>query len=137
GTAAQARDAAEAVFVDYEPLDPVGGVVEAISAAPIHDGQTGNVAYDRSKGDRAAFDAAFGRVRLSGVVEHPRVVPAPMETRSILAEWKDGGLLVHMPTQAPHLMQEQFASDLGLPQTAVRVVTPFVGGGFGAKFDAA
>ena len=94
-TAALARDAAEAVFVYYEPLDPVGGVVEALNAPPIHEGQADNLAYDRSKGDRAAFDSAPGPVRLSGVVEHPRVVPAPMETRSILAEWKDGGLQVH------------------------------------------
>lgn len=136
-TPAQARDAAEAVFVDYDPLDPVGDVDEALTAPPIHEGQTDNVAYDRSKGDRAAFDAATGPIRLSGVVEHPRVVPAPMEPRTIVAEWKDGGLVVHIPTQAPHLMQEQFAADLGMPQAAVRVVTPFVGGGFGAKFDAA
>src|SRR5690606_180375 len=64
-------------------------------------------------------------------------VPAPMENRVILAEWKEGGLTVHLSTQAPQLMQEQIASDFGLPQAAVRVITPFVGGGFGCKFDLA
>jgi carbon-monoxide dehydrogenase large subunit len=136
-TPAQARDAAELVFVDYEPLDPVGDVLEALEAPPIHDGQESNVAYDRSKGDRAAFDAVEGDIRLKGVVEHPRVVPAPMETRSVIAEWREGGLVVHMTTQAPHLMQQQFAADFGIPEASVRVITPFVGGGFGAKFDAA
>lgn len=138
-TAAAARDAAELVFVDYEPLDVVGDVEEAIDAPPIHDGlgSDTNVAYDRSKGDRAEFEAVDGPVKLSGIVEHPRVVPAPMENRVILAEWKDGGLTVHLSTQAPQLMQQQLADDFDLPQTVVRVITPFVGGAFGCKFDLA
>ena len=138
-TAAAARDAADLVFVDYDPLDVVGDVEEAIEAPPIHRdlGSESNVAYDRSKGDRAAFEAIDGAVRLNGVVDHPRVAPAPMENRAILAEWKEGGLTVHLSSQAPQLMQEQLSTDLGLPQSAVRVITPFVGGGFGCKFDLA
>ena len=138
-TAANARDAADLVFVDYEPLDVVGDVEEAIEAPPIHPGlgSDSNVAYDRSKGDRAAFDAVDGPVKLSGVVEHPRVAPAPMENRVILAEWKEEGLTVHLSSQAPQLMQERLASDFGLVQSSVRVVTPFVGGAFGCKFDLA
>ncbi len=138
-TAAAARDAADLVFVDYDPLDVVGDVEEAIEAPPIHrdQGSESNVAYDRSKGDRAAFEALDGAVRLSGVVDHPRVAPAPMENRVILAEWKEGGLTVHLSSQAPQLMQQQLSTDLGLPQSAVRVITPFVGGGFGCKFDLA
>lgn len=138
-SAALARDAADLVFVDYEPLDVVGDVDQAIGAPPIHPdlGSGSNVAYDRTKGDRAAFDVLEGPIRISGVVEHPRVAPAPMENRVILAEWKEDGLTVHMASQAPQLMQEQFASDFGLPQSSVRVITPFVGGAFGCKFDAA
>lgn len=138
-SAAIARDAADLIFVDYEPLDVVGDVDDALDAPPIHEGLASgdNVAYDRSKGDRAVFDAVQGAVRLSGVVEHPRVAPAPMENRVILAEWKEDGLTVHLSTQAPQLMQEQLASDFELPQTRVRVITPFVGGGFGCKFDLA
>jgi carbon-monoxide dehydrogenase large subunit len=138
-TPAQARDAADLVFVDYEVLDVIGDVDEALEAPPIHPGlaSKSNVAFDRSKGDRAAFEAVTGEVTLSGVVEHPRVVPAPMENRVILAEWKEGGLTVHFSTQAPQLMQEQIAEDFELLQTSVRVVTPFVGGGFGCKFDLA
>ncbi|MGB7861713.1 MAG: xanthine dehydrogenase family protein molybdopterin-binding subunit [Acidimicrobiia bacterium] len=138
-TPQQAKDAADMVFVDYDPLDPVGDPEEAIDAPPIHEGLASdtNIAYDRSKGDRAAFESASGTIRLKGRVEHPRVSPAPMENRSILAEWKEDGLTVTYANQAPALMQEQFASDFGLPQTGVRVVTPFVGGAFGAKFDPA
>ena len=138
-SAAAARDAADLVFVDYEPLDVVGDVEQALEAPPIHEGlaSDSNVAYDRSRGDRDAFDSVEGSVRLSGVVDHPRVVPAPMENRVILAEWKEGGVTVHLSSQAPQLMQEQLAADFGLPQTSVRVITPFVGGGFGCKFDLA
>lgn len=138
-TPAQARDAADVIFVDYEPLDVVGDVEQALDAPPIHHGlgSDSNVAYDRSKGDRAAFEAVDGPIKLSGTVEHPRVVPAPMENRVILAEWKESGLTVHLSSQAPHLMQEQLAEDFDLPQASVRVVTPFVGGGFGCKFDLA
>lgn len=138
-SAAAARDAADMIFVDYEPLGIVGDVEQALEAPPLHpdlESET-NVAYDRSKGDREAFEAVEGPVRLSGVVEHPRVVPNPMETRAILAEWKEGGLVVHLSSQAPALMAEQLAADFDLPQTAVRVITPFVGGGFGCKFDLA
>ncbi|HEX6220837.1 MAG TPA: xanthine dehydrogenase family protein molybdopterin-binding subunit [Acidimicrobiia bacterium] len=138
-SAAKARDAADLIFVDYEPLDVVGDVEEAIDASPIHEGlaSDNNVAYDRSRGDRGAFEAVEGDIRLSGVVEHPRVVPAPMENRAIMAEWKEDGLTVHLASQAPQLMQEQLAADLDLPQSSVRVITPFVGGGFGCKFDLA
>lgn len=136
-SAAAARDAADLVFVDYEPLDVVGDVEEAINAAPIHEGQETNVAYERGRGDRSSFDALAGTVRLSGVVEHPRVVPAPMEPRAVLAEWKEDGLTVHLSSQAPQLMQEELAGSFDMPQSSVRVITPFVGGGFGCKFDLA
>ncbi len=132
-----AKDAADLVFVDYDPLDIVGDPRQALEAPPIHEGLSSesNVAYDSSKGDRAAFEAVTGDILLSGTVEHPRVSPAPMENRAILAEWKEDGLVVHLSSQAPQLMQRQLASDFDLPLTAVRVITPFVGGGFGCKFD--
>ncbi len=136
-TAAAARDAADLVFVDYDMLDVVGDVEEAIGAPPIHDGFESNIAYDRTRGDRAEFDALTGSVHLSGVVQHPRVAPAPMEPRAILAEWKEDGLTVYLSSQAPQLMQEEFALSFDLAQAAVRVITPFVGGGFGCKFDLA
>lgn len=108
------------------PGDPVAAVV-AESAASARD------AADLIFADFEGLDG----IRLSGTVDHPRVVPAPMESRAIVAEWKDDGLVVHLSSQAPHLMQERLAADFGLPQASVRVITPFVGGGFGCKFDLA
>ncbi|HLF44355.1 MAG TPA: molybdopterin cofactor-binding domain-containing protein, partial [Acidimicrobiia bacterium] len=136
-SAAAARDGADLVFVDYDQLPIVGDVDQAIDAAALHDGQASNVAYDRTRGDRAEFDALEGEIRISGLVDHPRVAPAPMEPRAVLAEWKEGGLTVHLSSQAPHLMQEEFAKSFGMPQSSVRVITPFVGGGFGCKYDLA
>ena len=108
------------------PGDPVAAVV-AESAASARD------AADLIFVDFEGLDG----IRLSGTADHPRVVPAPMESRAIVAEWKDDGLVVHLSSQAPHLMQERLAADFGLPQASVRVITPFVGGGFGCKFDLA
>ena len=107
-SAAVARDGADLVFVDYEPLEVVGDVEDAMEAPSIHASFDSNVAYDRTKGDRETFEAIDGGFRLSGVVEHPRVIPTPMENRAILAEWKEDGLTVHFSTQAPQLMQEQY-----------------------------
>ncbi len=136
-TPALARDAADLVEVDYQPLEPLGDLDLAIEGPPIHDGQSSNVAYDRNRGDVEAIRTLPGQVVISGVVDHPRVSPAPMEGRVALAEWRDGALHIYMTTQGPHLMQEEFARTFGLPLTRVRVTAPFVGGAFGAKFDLA
>lgn len=133
----RARDAADLVLVDYDPLPPVGDPLEALAAPPLHEGQESNVAYDRSRGEWEAIDQLPGPVRLRGVVEHPRVVPAPMETRAVLAEWRDDSLQVWLSSQAPHLFAEELAKSFGLPMSRVRVITPYVGGGFGSKFDLA
>jgi carbon-monoxide dehydrogenase large subunit len=74
---------------------------------------------------------------VEGMVDHPRVAPAPMEGRVALAQWNDGRLTLYMNSQGPHLIQEELARCLGLAANAVRVVTGFVGGAFGAKFDLA
>ena len=134
---ARARDAADLVQVDYEPLAIVGDVEAAISAAPIHEGQVSNVAYERGRGDFEAVAAMSGPVVIEGLVDHPRVVPAPMEGRVAIADWRDGGLNVHMTTQVPHLMQEELARSFQIPVSSVKVMTNFVGGGFGGKFDLA
>ena len=134
---ARARDAADQVEVDYEPLAIVGDPDAAMTAPPLHEGQTTNVAYDRSWGRVDEILGMDGPVVVEGKVEHRRVAPAPMEGRVALAQWRDGRLHVHMTTQAPHLMQEELAQSFGLAHTAVQVTTPFIGGAFGGKFDLA
>jgi len=133
----QARDGADLVEVDYEPLEIVGDVEAAIAAPPIHPGQTSNVAYDRNRGDFDAIAAMEGPIVIEGWIDHPRVVPAPMEGRVAIADWRDGRLNMYMTTQVPHLMQEELAKSFGVPASSVRVMTNFVGGAFGAKFDLA
>ena len=133
----EARDAADLVEVEYEPLDIVGDAEAAIAAAPIHEGQESNVAYERGRGDFEAVAAMGGPVVIEGLIDHPRVVPAPMECRVAIADWRDGGLNMYLTTQAPHLMQEELAKSFQIPVSTVRVMTNFVGGGFGGKFDLA
>ena len=133
----QARDAADLVEVDYEPLPVVGDVEAAITAPPIHPGHVSNIAYERGRGDFAAIAEMGGPIVVEGCIDHPRVVPAPMEGRVAIADWSDGGLTMHMTTQGPHLMQEELAKSFEIPASSVRVVTNFVGGAFGAKFDLA
>lgn len=128
-----AKDAADLVLVDYDPLPVVGDVEGAIDAPALH-GES-NVAYDRSKGDRTEFESLLGPVRVSGLVDHPRVAPTPMEGRISIADWRPGQLTFYTATQAPHLLREELAKSFNLSASAVRVVTGFVGGGFGAKFD--
>ncbi|MGQ0847521.1 MAG: xanthine dehydrogenase family protein molybdopterin-binding subunit [Actinomycetota bacterium] len=136
-TPAQARDAVDLIDVDYDPLPVVGDMEQALTAAPVHSGQTSNVAYERSRGDWEAIAVMDGPVVVEGMVDHPRVAPSPMEGRVALATWRDGRLTMHMPTQAPHLIQEELARCLSMPISNVRVVAGFVGGAFGAKFDLA
>ncbi len=136
-TDARARDGADLVEVDYEPLAVVGDPEQALKAPPLHPGQESNVAYERTRGDVSTVQAMAGAVVIEGVVDHPRVAPAPMEGRVAVAQWRDGVLHMHMPSQGPHLIQEELARCFGLPLTAVRVMVPFVGGAFGAKFDLA
>jgi aerobic carbon-monoxide dehydrogenase large subunit len=136
-TPQQALDAAELVDVDYEPLAAVGDPEEAIDSPPIHPEMEGNVAYERKGGDPAALESLAAATIVEGTIEHPRVVPNPLETRSVLAEWRDGVLTVHLSSQAPHLMAQELAKAFGMAQSSVRVVTPFVGGAFGCKFDLA
>ncbi|MGI8518323.1 MAG: xanthine dehydrogenase family protein molybdopterin-binding subunit [Acidimicrobiia bacterium] len=135
-TALAAADALELIDVDYDPLPIVGDIGEAVAAPPIHADQESNVAYERAKGDWDLIAAMEGVV-VEGTIDHPRVAPAPMEGRVALSIWNDGRLTVHMNSQAPHLIGEELARCLDLPVNAVRVITGFVGGAFGAKFDLA
>lgn len=90
------------------------------------DGETGT-----SRGDvtsTAAGSHAFQSTFRTGYLAH-----APMETHTAVAEWKDGKMTVWASTQSPFGARTRIASVLGLDEKSVRVITPFVGGGFGGK----
>ena len=134
-TAAQARDAAEMVIVDYDPLPSVVDPELAFDAdAPLLFEQHGdNVAL--SSTDPVPGDL-FGdaEVIVRGRYVNQRIAVAPMEPNSAAAARQDDGrLLVYGSTQMPHLLHGQLARALGIDAAQVHVVTPHVGGGFGGK----
>lgn len=63
----------------------------------------------------------------------PYLAHAPIETHTALAEFKDGKMTVWAATQVPYGLQDNISRDLELPLDKVRIITPFVGGGFGGK----
>src|SRR5262249_12249053 len=69
-------------------------------------------------------------------IESPRLVPNPMETRGVVAQYERGNgvLTVWTSTQGAHGVRDALVTLFGLPESRVRVVAPEVGGGFGCKF---
>jgi carbon-monoxide dehydrogenase large subunit len=136
-TRAQAQDAAELVEVDYEPLPAVvDGRAAMTSAAPqLHDTAPGNVCFRFARGDAAAVSKAFAAaphfVKLD--LANNRLIGAAIEPRAVLADGSAGKLTLYCSTQVPHHIRRSVAEQLGLPQTAIRLVAPDVGGGFGYK----
>jgi carbon-monoxide dehydrogenase large subunit len=133
-----ARDAIELMTVDYEPLVPVlDPDAAARDEAPvIHEAMGTNVAM-RLRQRAGDLDDALAQadhvVRQRYVVQ--RIVPAPLETRGVLAQYQpqEDLLTVWNATQAPHRVKHFLAHLLQLPEPAVRVIAPDVGGSFGVK----
>jgi carbon-monoxide dehydrogenase large subunit len=135
-----ARDAADLVEVDYEPLQAVTDPEKAIApgAPPVHPEWPDNTAfnYHQEGGDT---DKAFAdaEVVVKQRITSQRLIPTSMETRGVVAEWHAGdrALTLHSSTQIPHLLRSLLAMMLGLEENRLRVVTPEVGGGFGSKLN--
>ncbi|HET6467245.1 MAG TPA: xanthine dehydrogenase family protein molybdopterin-binding subunit, partial [Geminicoccaceae bacterium] len=138
-TRAQARDAAELVEVDYEPLDAVADTAAALEPGRpvVHEECPNNLAFDWHYGDAAAVDAAFARAAHVTRLEliNNRVVANAMEPRAAVSEWDAaaGKLTCYTCTQGPWQFRDAIAQNLGLDPEKVRVITPDVGGGFGMK----
>ncbi len=139
-TAAQAKDAAELVEVDYEPLPPVVGIEDALKegAPQVHDDAPGNLCYFWEIGDKAATDAAFEKadhvVKLDLV--NNRLVPNAIEPRAAIAEYNSatGEFTLYVTSQNPHVARLIYSAFIGIaPENKLRVVAPDVGGGFGSK----
>ena len=138
-TMQQARDAAEAVYVEYEELPHVVGLNEATAAgAPALRAQApDNIAAEMRHGNEPATTAAFAAaahvVKLN--ITNQRVAALTIEPRSVLA-WiaDDGRLTLRMSSQMPSGVRNSLCNDiLGLPRDQVRVTVGDVGGGFGMK----
>jgi carbon-monoxide dehydrogenase large subunit len=136
----QARNAAEAVMVDYEVLPAVAGVLDALKpgAPAVFDDIPDNVCVDWDLGDAQATERAFKKAahvaRLSLV--NNRLVGNPMEPRAAIGEYdraRDHHTL-WSTSQFPHIVKLLMGNFvLGIPQHKLRVVAPDVGGGFGVK----
>ena len=139
-TQGQARDAAEAVEVDYEVLPSVTDLAVAGEAGQpqIWPGASNNTLFDWEVGDKAKTEALFAQAahvtRLT--VVNNRVVVASMEGRACAAQYDaaTGHFTLHAGTQGSWLVKNLLASSvLKVSPDLVRVVTPDVGGGFGMK----
>jgi carbon-monoxide dehydrogenase large subunit len=136
----QARDAAELVVVDYEPLAAVVDVrdAQAPGAPVIHDIATNNQCYKWAIGDKAAVDATFANAAHVTKLDlvNNRLAPNPMEPRAAIGHYNRAGddYTLYVSNQNPHVERLLLtAFVMGLPEHKVRVIAPDVGGGFGAK----
>jgi carbon-monoxide dehydrogenase large subunit len=131
-----AEDAAELVEVDWDPLPPVTGIDSAGAGTALHEQAAGNCLVDLLMFDDDLAGAFAGAaVTVSATFESARVAALPLEGRACLAEWddRDDQLVLHVSTQVPHQVRSAVAQALGIPERAVRVIAPDVGGGFGLK----
>ena len=132
----QGEDAAELVVVDYDPLPVVVDPLEALRDEILLFPAVGtNVCGDSAHmGVPAERDDLFDgcEVVVTERLVNQRVAPCPLEVRSAAAAWTADGKLVHWATsQIPHVVHNVLS--MIYEPAAVRVVTPAVGGGFGAK----
>jgi carbon-monoxide dehydrogenase large subunit len=137
---ARAKDAAELIAIDYDPLPAVTDAYAAAKpGAPlVWPAIKNNVCFDIVNGDAAAVDTAFARakhvVRLELV--NNRLVANPIEPRAALADYDPATArsTLHTPTQGPHVIHGQIADPiLKLGAEKLRVVSGHVGGAFGMK----
>jgi carbon-monoxide dehydrogenase large subunit len=147
-----ARDAADAIVVDIEPLPAVIDPELAMTGKPtvIHADFANNLAValvpsgtgvsaDLSTVDNSAIDAAFAKaeVVVSQRMMNQRLVPNAMEPRGVVAHFEPGKgtMTIWSSTQNPHILRTMIAAMTGLGQDQVRAIAPEVGGGFGAKIN--
>jgi carbon-monoxide dehydrogenase large subunit len=138
-SAAAARDAAERVRVDWQPVPAAVTSLEALAAtAPsVWDECASNLCVDSLAGDAAATDAAFAAaahvVRLQTRVN--RVTGVPMEPRAVVGDYDaaSGRYTVYTGSGGSWRIQGDVARALGVPPAAVRVVAREVGGNYGTR----
>jgi carbon-monoxide dehydrogenase large subunit len=135
-----ARDAVDAVVVDYAPLTAVIGVDAALAegAPRIHeelDSNVGLILTHKTEGIDAAF--AKAEVVVKHTIHNQRLIHVPMETRGVVADWNPASdeLTVYSSTQIPHFLRTFLAIVCGVSEAKVRAIAPDVGGGFGAKLN--
>src|SRR6266849_8496795 len=136
----QAKDAAEAVVIDYEVLPAAADISAAIKpgAPQLHPEAPGNVIYDWAIGDEAAVKDAFSKAANVVALDltNNRLVPNAMEPRAAIAEYNEAEehFTLYTTSQNPHVARLVLSAFYNIaPEHKLRVVAPDVGGGFGSK----
>lgn len=139
-SAAEARDAAEAVAVDYDELPAVTTSLAALGegAPQIHPEAPGNLIFDWQIGDPAATDAAIAAAAHVTEIEilNNRLSPNPMEPRATLGIYDESEdhFTCYTTSQNPHVARLVMSAFYNVaPENKLRVIAPDVGGGFGSK----
>ena len=136
----QAQDAAEMIEIEYDELQAITSVDDALSsgAGAIWDDNPGNEAYCFEKGDAAATAAAFANAE--HIIKHRvhvnRVTGNPMENRGCIGEYDpfEERYTLRATVQSAHGIRQQIAGQiLKIPQTRLRVICDNMGGGFGTR----
>ena len=139
-TIAQAKDAAELVEIDYEPLPPVIGTAHAVDAdaGSVWEENPDNIAAVHESGDAATTEAAFAKA--AHVVSRRFVISRLhaqfMEPRGTLGYFdeRSGRYTLHVDIQYPHRLRNVLAEDiLKVREQDIRIIAGDVGGGFGTK----
>ena len=135
-----ARDAADLIEIDYEPLAAVVNPEKAMDPASprLYDEFSDNIAYNfafESGNTEEAFQKADVIVKERFI--NQRLAPVAMEPRGVVATYQmpDNELVVWCSTQQPHGLRTLLANLLRVPENKTRVIAPEVGGGFGCKID--
>jgi aerobic carbon-monoxide dehydrogenase large subunit len=138
-----AWDAIQAIDVEYEPLEAVIDLEDALSdRVIIHEDLGTNTSYTwalKVEDHDGAVDEAFAAAAhtVSERYIQQRLIPMAMETRAVVAVPQPfgGDITLYSATQIPHILKVMTAITLGIPEHHVRVVAPSVGGGFGSKLN--
>jgi carbon-monoxide dehydrogenase large subunit len=137
----QAEDALDHVRVTWQPLPAVTDAERAMAddAPLVHDEVPGNVVF-HARYDNGATEQAFreAEIRVAETFRHGRCSASPMEGRGVIAAYDAAteAWTVWASSQSPHLLRSALAEALGVPESAIRVLCPAVGGGFGPKMHA-
>ena len=139
-TVDHARDAIEAIEVNWTPLPAVAGVANAVKpgSPQVWSSHAGNILFDVPIGDKTATDAAFAKAHAVAEIRivNPRVVASFMETRAAVCEYdaKRDHLTLTVGSQGSHRLRDILCQNvLKIPIEKMRVICPDVGGGFGTK----
>ena len=139
-TVNKARDAAEAIGIDYTVLPAITGIAEATAkgAPQVWPDRPGNIAFTAEQGNKARTDAAFAKAAstVSMTIVNNRLVSSYMETRAAIGEYdaKTKRFTLTLGSQGSHGVRDLLCNSVfKIDPSRMRVITPDVGGGFGTK----